>query len=209
MNGKEIAIETISREDLAWLAGVIDGEGNVNVGFYGNGNLPGKEEQDYKVFRISVGISNTHADIIEKATRILSDMGLFFKVSVRTRANDNWKPCMYLLVNGQRNATKLLTAVLPYLTAKKEIAIQALAAYERRLSLVRAGNNQYSTQQEPRVQDDVVLNAMINRAREIVNWRPEPFKYSMVASQPIMVKKPSTTLRLTALKNADDKVCSA
>lgn len=207
MNGKEVAIETIRREDLAWLAGIIDGEGNINVGFYHNGFGYGKNGQDYKVFRISVGISNTHADMIQRATEILYAMGLFFKVHPRKRA-PKLKPCMFILINGQRNASKLLMAILPYLSSKKEIAIQALEAYNRRLLLLRAGNNQYC-QKEPRVQDDPVLLAMVARARKLVNWRPNPFDYSMVASRPIVVKKPSTTLRLTALKNADDKVCSA
>jgi hypothetical protein len=207
MNGKEIAIETIRSEDFAWLAGIIDGEGNINVGFYGNGKENGSNGQTYKVFRMSVAITNTHADMIEKATQILSELGIFYKVSLRKR-NPNERPCFSLFINGQKNTFKLLVKVWPYLTSKKEIATQAIEAYERRLSLIRAGNNQFC-QDEPRVQDDAILNAMIDRARELVNWRPNPMSYSLVASQPIIVKKRSTTLRLTALKNADDKVCSA
>ena len=197
VNGKEDAIETIRREDLAWLAGIIDGEGNINVGFYGNG------QGDWKVFRISVAIVNTHADMIQRATEILHGLGLFFKVHLRNR-NPNERPCFSLVVNGQHNACKLLLATLPWLTCKRELAEQAIAAYSWRKELARGGNNQYEST-KPRVQDNEILHTMIGRAKELVAWRPDTTGYSMIASEPIKVKKPSETTRLTAIK-ADDIV---
>lgn len=208
-------IETIRREglepELAWLAGFIDGEGNVNVGFYGNG------QEGYSVFRIGVCVVNTSPEPIRKATEILHRLGVFFKVYLRKRHPEKWSPCFALEINGQRNAYKFIKVVLPYLTCKKEIAQQAIFACEYRWTLTRAGNNQYTKNPMDRVQDDPILHAMAHRAMELVHYRPDPTAYSMKASEPLRLKKPSETSRLTALSaeqvrlmlNADDKVRSA
>jgi hypothetical protein len=192
-------IETISRKDieidLAWLAGVVDGEGNINVGFFSN-QVKGSGK-DWKVLRIDCIINNTHAIMIEKATRILSELGIFFKVSLRRR-DLRWRPCFVINVTGQKNTVKLLKLLLPYLTCKQEVAKQAIWVYEYRDGLSRAGNNQY-TRKEKRLQDDPVLLKMVERAKELVRFRPDPLKYSRAASKPIKISKSSESIRLTAL----------
>lgn len=206
---KMSGVGTIRRKDfnlkLAWLAGFIDGEGNINVGFYNNGAY-NKEGKGWKVFRLEVTITNTHADAIKKTTEILTELGCFFKVAMRKR-DTMWRPCFAVIVTGQRNAVKLLKAILPYLTCKQELAKQAINAFEYRQTLRRAGNNRYS-QKEPRVQDDEILVKMCERAKELVKFRPNPFAYSRVASKPIEVKKSSEAIRFTALK-AEDMVRTA
>lgn len=198
-------VESRSREglevDLAWFAGVIDGEGNINCGFFSNQlkrSTGSDHNGSYQVFRIDCVVANTHADLIEKATKILSDLQIKFKVHLRERHLDKWKPCFALYITGQKNTVKLLNLVLPYLTAKKEIAKQTILAYEHRLTLARAWNNQYK-QNNPLVQDDPVLKGMIQQARQLVQFRPNVHDYSLKASTPMRIKKPSTTLRLTAL----------
>jgi len=198
-------IESIRREDfntdLAWLAGFIDGEGNINVGFYSNGM------GDWKVFRISVSMCNTHAYAIKKATEVLKSMDCFFTISI-AKKDTKWRPCLSILVQGQKNAYKLLKHILPYLTCKREVAQQAIYAYEYRQTLRRAGNNQFTVDRFDRVQDDKILLAMCERARELVKFRPDVFKYSRLASEPICIKRPSETTRLAAL-SADDIVRAA
>jgi len=196
-------IETISREDLAWFAGFIDGEGNINVGLYGNGqNRIGKY---WKTFRAELVVVNTNAWPIQKSTEILHKMKVFFKVSIRKRYNEKHSPSFELKVNGQRSSYKVLSVILPFLTCKKEIAKQAIYALEYRFSLgYKAYNNQYA-QDDERVQDNEILHQMIDRARLLVKDKPSPFAFSLIASEPIKIKKPSETIRLTALR-ADDIV---
>lgn len=254
--------ESISRKDLevnlAWLAGFVDGEGNINVGFYKNGkNHAGNY---WKTFRIEVVMSNTHADSIERCTEILKQIGCFFKVDLKIHDKKKWHPCFGIIVQGQKNAIKLLKAIKPYLTCKNETAQQAINAYEYRKNLtLRGPNNQwcYKYSQEmkrnvlkeadeigikraalknnigwasiyrwkrqmkemgkktfmelepikDRVQDDPILLKMAERAKQLVHWRPNPLKYSRIASQVIKIKKSSEIIRLTAIK-ADDMIRS-
>lgn len=203
---KTSEIKAIRREDfdsqLAWLAGFIDGEGNINVNFYNNGAYS-RDGKGWKVFRIEITITNTHADAIEKATKIIAKLGCFFKIDIRKR-DTAWRPCFVVIVSGQRNAVKLIRAIEPHLTCKKELAKQAIYAFEYRQTLRKAGNNRFS-KKNPRLQDNIVLTTMCNRAKELVKFRPDPFAYTHIASKPIRVKKPSETIRLTAL-SADDIV---
>jgi hypothetical protein len=196
-------IKTIRREDfdcdLAWLAGLIDGEGNINIGFYNNGSGP--KWKGWKVFRISLSISNTNAFIIQKATEILARMNCFFKPCLRNR-KESELPTFNLFLNGQRNTVRALTMLLPFLVGKKELAKQAIYAFDYRNKLRRAGNNQH-TQKHSRVQDNPVLHRMIDRARELVSFRPDPFGFSRKASESMRVKRPSESIRLAAL-SADD-----
>lgn len=200
--------ESRSREgleiDLAWLAGLIDGEGNINCGFFSNQfkRTTGVDQDGtYKVLRIDCIITNTHSAAIEKATRILAGIGIKFRVQLRHR-NNKWLPCFTIATTGQKNTTNLLKQVVQYLTVKQETAKQAILVYEYRLTLARAWNNQYR-QDQPVLQDDPVLKIMVEQARHLVKYRPNALGYSLVASVPLKLKKPSTTTRSTAL-SADE-----
>jgi len=203
-------IESIRREDLetdlAWLAGFIDGEGNIGVAFHKND----RKNPNYRVFRIHVNISNTDVLAIEKVTRILTKIGCFFKVYLRRQNSKKWLPCANVVVQGQRNASKLLRAVEPFLTVKKETARQAIYAADYRNGLRRAFNNQWGRHGKP-IYENPVLHVMADRARELVHYRADIRKYSIKASKPIELKKPSETTRLAALnvEDAEDIVRSA
>ena len=255
-------IETISREDfqrdLAWLAGFIDGEGSITVDMFGTAH--NNNGDSWKHFSILITITNTHADSIEKATRILSELGCIFHIQVRKRKNDKHKPCMAVNLCGQGTSVKLLKVLLPYLSCKQELAKQAIYAYEYRKNLTRTPNNQwqYNRSQsdrlrlvkraeeigakqaakeaelgwssiyrwkkevdavgedeflaknpvDERMQDDTILLAMIQRSKELMHWRPDVFAYSRKPSQKVSLKKPSESIRLTAI-SADDVLRSS
>ena len=253
-------IEKIRREDfnlnLAWLGGFFDGEGNLCIGLFGNGkNSVGNS---WKTFRIIASFYNNHMDSIEKASKIIPQLGCSFKVTLRKRESEKHQIGIALHLRGQENSIKFIKAVMPYLTCKLELARQAIYAYEYRKGLCyKAINNQYSYKYsqkkkadivemaqedgakktaknlgigwssiyrwkkqigqygierflalstvEDRVQDDPILLAMVERARELTHWNPDPFGYSRKAGQPVKIKKPSEAIRLTAL-SADEMV---
>lgn len=202
-------VESRSREgleiDLAWLAGLIDGEGNINCGFFSNQlkrSTGSKHDGSYQVLRIDCVITNTHADAIEKATKILAEIGVKFRVMLRDRKRGVWQPCFVVAITGQKNSTNLLRAILKHLTVKRETAKQAILVYEYRQTLARAWNNQFRNDQ-PLLQDDPVLKGMIQQARHLVRHRPNALGFSLVSSVPLKLKKPSTTIRSTAL-SADE-----
>lgn len=185
--------ETISREglmaDIAWLAGFFDGEGRIIFGFYANGTA------SWRMLRCDCVIANTHVAAIEKATRIMAELEIKFKVQVTHQGNGKWKPQMRIVTCGQTNSTNFLRVLVPFLTCKKQQAEQVIAACEYRKSLTRAGNNQYTGKREVPIQEDQTLLAMIERAREFLHYRPDPLKYSRVANEPIRLQKPSEAIR--------------
>jgi len=113
--GENVQLETISREEVSWLAGIIDGEGHI-VLF--NNYAPTSHQ-----YRISanIGITNSDLRILAKVTDILYRNGNKFYYRIK-KANNRSKWCMTVIVGGYRNCQKLLELVIPYLVGKKDQA---------------------------------------------------------------------------------------
>lgn len=88
--------------DVAWLAGIIDGEGSVSVH-----SVLGK----YASPNIQVGM--THRGTIEKIRSLVGG-----KVVLRPSPNKRWKPCWMWNVYGQ-DASRVASIVLPYVVTKR------------------------------------------------------------------------------------------
>lgn len=117
---------------LAWLAGIIDGEGSISFGvnFRPNGNV---------VIIPFICISNSDAGILDEAERILRDLMTARRLGVlylhrlkMSRPNGksftSTKITTNLRVNG--NATRsILAAVLPYLRSEKRRNAETVLKY--------------------------------------------------------------------------------
>jgi len=107
----------ISREevaDMAWLAGIIDGEGTMHLAQV-------KPNRQY----IQVAICNTHPYLIQKITQIWERQNGKFVISLLKRPPR--RDYLHLTTTGLGSAKKVLEAVLPYLTAKKDQAVCLLS----------------------------------------------------------------------------------
>lgn len=115
---KNASLQSIRREvDFAWLAGIVDGEGNFVVSTKKAGN--GK---DY--FMPKIRIANTDVRMIEKIAKIYVSEGyvFFYTINKRKRYNGNWKDQLHIEIASQGTSKKLLESIIPYLVNKKKLA---------------------------------------------------------------------------------------
>lgn len=110
----------IKETDIAWLAGIVDGEGSIMLNRLGDKMWP---KSGSHLCRVS--ISNTDEGILNEVKRILSEWLIFYTVAVNDYQKRN-KPCCQIEVNRRMEAKFLLEQILPYLkeTAKIEKAKQ-------------------------------------------------------------------------------------
>ncbi len=111
---------SISREEAAYLAGIIDGEGcfRVNVGkpMNGAGN---------RTWRVACRLTvvNTAPEIIRRLSEIYAKLGIRFNYLYEKREKDHWKDRLSIVVTNDKALVKVLHVVMPYLTAKREEAL--------------------------------------------------------------------------------------
>lgn len=114
-------METIRREvDWAWLAGIIDGEGNLNIQVrehWVNGKL---------YMRPKIRVTNTDVRMIKRISEIYVREGVVFFCSIHSqKPGPNGKPRktkMNIEVASQGSCRKLLDGMMPYLTNKQRAA---------------------------------------------------------------------------------------
>lgn len=106
-----------SEVDYAWLAGIIDGEGNLDISIREAGN--GKT-----YFRPKIRIANTDARMIVRIGEIFerANTRFFYTINRRRRYNANWKDQLHIEIASQGSGRKILEQVIPHLTNKQVMA---------------------------------------------------------------------------------------
>lgn len=112
----------LSKEDVGWLAGILDGEGSIHLKYY----------ETYPHFRYGIYLVNTNIELLEKALRIIKeldtiDKGEGISVYKKMYANANRKvfpvkQCYQVQIRRIGTIKEMLRAILPHLTEKKERA---------------------------------------------------------------------------------------
>jgi len=135
-------VETIRREvyekELAWLAGILDGEGYMIIT---NAIKPHKEKKGGRTIgksfshRVCVGMSNTDMRMVQKVSEIWSnlDVRYWYQLTSHKKTYPNSKMIVSIQATGYRNIVKLLTPLLPYLVNKKDQAEKLLEYCKLRL----------------------------------------------------------------------------
>jgi len=128
-------------QELAWLAGVIDGEGC--IGF--TTTLTKKHQ---KAYQPAVRIGNTDFLMIEKASEIFkkySKNGVDYgKVTRKSIGKDNSVRKNYYEIGLKRmeDLKDLLSDLVSFLTTKKKLALEFIQYCEHRLPNLRKGKHQ-------------------------------------------------------------------
>jgi len=100
--------------DLAWLAGLIDGEGSFNL----NKRFTKKS----KSFVPRIYICNTNPIIIEECENILKDAGIAYYISKRDPIKTAHSARFDLIIAGFKRCNNALNILLPHLRGKKPVA---------------------------------------------------------------------------------------
>lgn len=129
----------VSNIRLAWLAGIIDGEGSISAQARKPRtvvSIKGKSYQSRGQLDTFISIANTNADLIAEARKIIEDMGVGVNVSyhasLRLRTLKQ-KPCWYISVHGFKRVGEVLSQVRPYLVSKKAQADLLLEMIRHRM----------------------------------------------------------------------------
>ncbi len=160
--------EQISREQLGWLAGIIDGEGCIVAGwrYY----KPNSDSGKYKHHKARVNmytwltISNSDVRLLKRVSEIykmISGVG-FCYTTAKLKAEGRW--IINLNTIGRGSTRKVLELVLPHLTAKKSQAETMIELIDYRESLGYLGR---SVKDRPYLQDDPCIVLYIERLHRL------------------------------------------
>lgn len=113
--------------DLAWLAGIWDGEGSIAL-------FSHKERNGSIKICPTVCVVNTDIAIINKVRKILEELQCSFQLQETQPKNSRHSVKWTLTTRNQKYIVKFLKAVMPYLFSIKRQKAEILLAYtERRL----------------------------------------------------------------------------
>lgn len=112
----------VTETELAYLAGLWDGEGTFSVQKLKTG------------FGVRAAFCNTNQRLFKRVVKLLDKMTISPYKQIRQR-RENWKPSFELSINRQNETCALLQGVLPYLSGKKAVAEIVLKFVNRRLAL--------------------------------------------------------------------------
>lgn len=128
---------TLTTEDLAWLGGVIDGEGCIAL----NRRYRGKAVN----YHPQIIISNTDPFMIDECARILQLLGVGHWVMWRKReGHANRRMMGHVAVSGYRRCQKALATLTSCTRGKRDQAQLLLEFIERRLSIGHTKHYTYS-----------------------------------------------------------------
>jgi len=111
--------------NIAYLAGIIDGEGSIYI-FSRDNNKSGQSTSP----AVHMSITNTNIPLLERCKEIIEKEIILTSLNRKIFDSQNGtkgRTCFKLVVSNYRHLISILTAVLPYLVAKK---LQALLAIE-------------------------------------------------------------------------------
>ena len=171
--------KTISRKEaIAWLAGIIDGEGCIAPWWaYPTSGMVGPG------LRVTVRIAGCNPLLIAKVTRVLKEcVGVGFNVATHPRKPGE-KPSAEVVVAGKGRVKKLLTLVKPHLTEKLRQAelMLELIAYREGLAAGQVkgamGSKALGLKSNP------VLVELFEAIKTAKSDHPSVLEYSRVASE--------------------------
>lgn len=132
---------TLTTEDLAWLGGVIDGEGCIALNRRVRGNAVNYHPQ--------IVISNTDPFMIEECGRILRLAGIGHWVMWRKREGDRNRRMMgHVAISGYRRCQKALGTLTSRVRGKRDQAELLLEFIERRLAIGHTKHKTYGATDE-------------------------------------------------------------
>ena len=134
-----------TREEIAWLAGLWDGEGSIGV------------RTNIKIHQVSprIAVYNSNTIIINKAIEILEKMGLKPYVSIKNdgvgRFPGSKKDVYQVQIGTYKGAKPFLDQMIPFLVGKKSNAQLLLRFVDSRLRFDRSQSNRDKAYNEQEV----------------------------------------------------------
>ena len=161
-----------TNEQLAWLAGLWDGEGTITV-------FEVREANKKPKYTPSVSVVNTNMAIMSEAAKILDGMGTKFHFHEQNRGKT---PVFVLQTRKMADIETFLNAVTHYLIGKKPQAELTLRYVEGRLSQVARSWGGYSSEEDGIVWEVNALNRRWKSPGSSTTKREAPTGEDIVSS---------------------------
>ena len=129
---KNAQTETISREESAWLAGIIEGEGNFNLHKLHQGQICGTKTRKHDSISTWIVIDNTDLRLIQKISQIYVKIGIKYHYDLKKRASEKHRFGLRITTSGFGSCRKLIRCISEFLASKKDQAELMLQFIELR-----------------------------------------------------------------------------
>lgn len=115
MDNIEMGNQQAKSTDVAWLAGIIDGEGSILLGSKGKAN----KHPGYNGIQIgaTIHIVNTDGNIIDKCCEVIASLGVSYHLAHKG-FTANHSPVYRIDIGKMIHIKTLLEAIMPYLVGK-------------------------------------------------------------------------------------------
>jgi len=190
--GKNLVAESISRKEaIAWLAGILDGEGCI-IAYW---QKPSKGMVGPGV-RVNIRFSGTHPTLVYRVTHVLKSEGFRFCVSPHKR-KDGFKANAEIVVSGKASVARLLNLLYKHLTEKREQAELMLDLIDYRNSLAKTGQQKGMVGSKPLgLFNDPIMRAKVDAISTSKKNHPSVLKFSRRASEEFGSQSSETLRRL-------------
>jgi len=115
--------QQVTPEQIAWLAGIWDGEGTFVVSPLKNG----------KYYSAAASVVNTSPEMIRRITQILDGLEITGHLYLEKMRTKKHKRCYHITIRNYKILKKFIILLLPYLVAKKKQAEILLKYIESRM----------------------------------------------------------------------------
>lgn len=117
-----LTYETLTDLEKAYIAGIVDGEGHIEIG------LNVETRKPHTRYAISVVVTNTDYGLLDWLQRRLP--GSYIREKHYAAPKAHWKPAWSLRLHRRGSVKSLLQELLPYLIVKRDRALAALHAID-------------------------------------------------------------------------------
>jgi hypothetical protein len=136
--------------DLAWLAGIIEGEGWISLSIISSQQ---PDKRLYPAFLPSIGVTNTDFTMIAKIEEIFKVLELKYVSQFRNKFvgkdGSTRKPKIELSIRAKKDVVKLANSILPFMHGEKKNRIHKIFEYYKiRESKPRSGKDSKSGKEE-------------------------------------------------------------
>lgn len=174
-NAKDITMDnkqaTLKDTDLAYLAGIVDGEGWIG--------LQKRLLKQWVTYKPALRVTNTDANLINRIYEIWEMIGVSGHIyeNEMSPSVPNGKQIMNLQLNKQSDILKVLDSIIPYLVAKKARAIMLKRFLEKTVDreeaylAIKAANRKgipldqressETTREAPAVQGEDIVHSVV------------------------------------------------
>ena len=163
---------------LAWLAGVIDGEGTVGACLTVN-STSRKDGTRHRHLMFRVAIANTDEAMIREVAEIADTLGVRYCLHISPSRVTKHKPAFVISLSSWTRVEGLLNAVLPWLVTKRARADLVLAMIRHRRATARRRGMPIGT---PPLLNDVWLMRQLGTLKVMNQRCRQPEEHDVVGS---------------------------